>query len=92
MPSRDSSLQILSQNLHLLSQGKQQVGRWLCDEWACTGASAPRWLQRLLKNAPDVVMGSLSRPEVLFRDLVLELLSQHRSELVRRRRDGDERR
>lgn len=91
MPSRDSTLELLSQNLHLLSPGKQQIARWLCDEWAQTGQAAPRWLQRALKGAPDVAPGSLWRPEALLRDLGLELLSRQRGEVLRRRRVGAER-
>ncbi len=88
MPSRDSMLQLLSQNLHLLSPGKQLIARWLCDEWGTTGQVAPRWLQRALKGAPDVTPSSLLRPEALLSDLFLELLSLHKGEILRRRRVG----
>jgi len=88
MPSRDSMLQLLSQNLHLLSPGKQLAARWLCDEWGTTGQVAPRWLQRALKCAPDVTPSSLLRPEALLSDLFLELLALHKAEILRRRRVG----
>lgn len=91
MPSRESMLELLSQNLHLLSPGKQQVARWLCDNWANTDDPAPRWLHRALKGGPDVAAASLRKPEALLRDLALELLSRHRAEIVRRRRVGVER-
>ena len=91
MPTRESMLELLSQNLHLFTPGKQHVARWLCDDWSRNGGGAPRWLERALKGARDVPVGSLRRPEALLRDLSLELLSQHRAEVLRRRRVGAER-
>ena len=91
MASRNSKLELLSRNLHLLSPGKQQVARWLCEDWAKTSQAAPRWLQRALKSTDDVALGSLQRPDALLRELVLELLSLHRDEILRRRRVDAER-
>lgn len=83
------SLALISQHSDLLSADKQAVARWLCEEWAQSPSSAPKWLQRRFRQTFSFPLHNNDAPQKMLKDLTLELLSQHRDELAdRARRSG----
>jgi hypothetical protein len=86
-----NALQLLERHLDLLPQEKQPLARWLCEG----GASSTRLPGKLRQRFSQVISSNAQGPDApkrLLRELVLELLSQHRREIARRERVGGNRR
>jgi len=83
-----SALQLLERHLDLLPSDKQSLARWLCEG----GHTATRLPGRLRHRYANSVPSSAETPKRLLRELVLELLSQHRREIARRERLKSDRR
>lgn len=80
------ALQLLERHLDLLPQSKQPLARWLCGEGALSATRLPGKLrQRFMGQIPSGAQGP-NAPKLILRELVLELLSQHRREIARRER------
>ena len=80
------SLELLSLHGDLLPTDKRAVARWLCESWSVEPSPVPSWLRNrywqhftFSLNAPDA-------PERMVRELVLELLSQHKAQVLARSR------
>jgi hypothetical protein len=85
-----SALRLLERHLDLLPTEKQPLAQWLCEGGASADRLPGKLRQRFWHVLP-IAQGS-DEPKRLLRNLVLELLSQHRLEIVRRERIGSTRR
>jgi hypothetical protein len=82
------TLQLLERHLDLLPPSKQPLARWLCEDGALSATRLPGKLrQRFMAVLPSGAQGP-NAPKLLLRELVLELLSQHRREIAKRERGG----
>ena len=82
------NLELLTRHLDLLPADKQPLARWLCEDWAKSPKRLPAKLCRRYWQIYPFQLGSASAPERLVRELVLELLSNHRRVITRRERVG----
>ena len=83
------SLELLALHGDLLPPDKRSVARWLCESWAVEPSPVPSWLRQKYWRSFPFSLHSADAPERMLRDLVLELLSQHKQQvLARGRADG----
>jgi hypothetical protein len=82
------NLELLGKHLDLLPPVKQPLARWLCEDWANSKKRLPGALRRKYWQLYPFELASSTAPERLLRELVLELLSQHRGLVLRRQRVG----
>ena len=86
-----TALQLLERHLDLLPPEKQSLARWLCEGGLSSARLPEKLRQRVWHVLPSGDQGTDWQKRVL-RELVLDLLSNHRREIARRERVGGSRR
>jgi hypothetical protein len=76
------SLELLALHGDLLSPDKHAVARWLCESWAVEPSPVPSWLRHKYWQLFPFRLDTADAPERMARDLVLELLSQHKQQVL----------
>ena len=83
------TFEILRNHYGLLSPRKQAVARWLCEDWNLGEKLAPGWLRHKYWDLFSFPLHEAAAPEKMTRELVLELLTAHKSQVLSRGRDAD---
>ena len=82
------NLSILSLNHDLLSPEKQAIARWLCEDWKFGEVTVPKWLQNKYRQLFHFPLHEPETPEKMARELILELLSKYKQEILARQRSA----
>lgn len=83
-----ANFEILKISYDLLSPEKQAVARWICEEWDLGESATPKWLQHKYWQLFHFPLHEPGAPEKIARELILELLSKHKQEVLARRRNA----
>ena len=76
------SLELLARHSDLLSPDKHAVARWLCESWAIEPSPVPSWVRQKYWKLFPFPLDTADAPERIIRSLVLELLSQHKQQVL----------
>jgi hypothetical protein len=87
MPT-EPPIELLRKHSDLLPPGKREVATWLLSREPGSKELLPRGLQRRVWTKFHYDLRAADSADRLLRELVLELLSRSRPEILRRRRTG----
>ena len=80
------SLNLLIKHKDLLAPDKQAVARWLCESWHQDRGAIPSWLRQRYWQTFPFSLEIADAPERMVRELVLDLLSNHKHQISDRDR------